>query len=59
MLFQTPQFILFLLLVLVLFYAVPFRVGRFVLLAASYIFYMFWNAKFVMLLLDVKRGICL
>lgn len=51
MLFQTPQFILFLLLVLVLFYAVPFRVGRFVLLAASYIFYMFWNAKFVMLLL--------
>lgn len=51
MLFQTPQFILFLLLVLVLFYSVPFRIGRFVLLAASYGFYMFWNAKFVLLLL--------
>jgi len=51
MLFQTPQFLAFLLLVLVLFYAVPFRLGRFVLLAASYSFYMFWNAKFVLLLL--------
>lgn len=51
MLFQTPQFLLFLLLVLVLFYSVPFRIGRFVLLAASYAFYMFWNAKFVLLLL--------
>ncbi|MEO8127347.1 MAG: MBOAT family protein [Bryobacteraceae bacterium] len=51
MLFQTPQFLFFLLLVLLLFYAVPFRVGRFVLLAASYTFYMFWNAKFVLLLL--------
>ena len=51
MLFQTPQFILFLLLVLLLFYSVPFRIGRFVLLAASYTFYMIWNAKFVLLLL--------
>ncbi len=51
MLFQTPQFILFLLLVLILFHAVPFRLGRFVLLAASYAFYMMWNAKFVLLLL--------
>ncbi len=51
MLFQTPQFILFLLLVLFAFHAVPFRIGRFVLLAASYAFYMMWNAKFVLLLL--------
>ena len=51
MLFHTPQFSAFFAVVLVLFYALPLRAGRWVLLAASYYFYMCWNAKFILLIL--------
>jgi D-alanyl-lipoteichoic acid acyltransferase DltB (MBOAT superfamily) len=50
MLFHTPQFFAFFVVVLVLFYALPRPARRWVLLAASYFFYMCWNAKFVLLI---------
>jgi D-alanyl-lipoteichoic acid acyltransferase DltB (MBOAT superfamily) len=51
MLFHTPQFFAFFLVVLALFYLLPRPAGRWILLAASYFFYMCWNAKFVLLIL--------
>jgi D-alanyl-lipoteichoic acid acyltransferase DltB (MBOAT superfamily) len=50
MLFHTPQFFAFFLIVLALFYGLPRPARRYVLLAASYFFYMCWNAKFVLLI---------
>ncbi len=46
MLFNTFSFWIFFALVLALFYAVPFRYGRYVLLAGSYWFYMAWDWRF-------------
>lgn len=51
MLFHTPQFFAFFLMVLVLFYALPRPARRWILLAASYFFYMCWNTKFVLLII--------
>src|SRR5437763_13722091 len=51
MLFHTTQFFLFLAVVLGLFYAAPRPWRRVILLAASYYFYMSWNAKYLVLLL--------
>ena len=51
MLFHTPQFFAFFAVVLVLFYTLPRPAARWILLAASYFFYMCWNAKFVLLIL--------
>src|SRR5260370_32428127 len=50
MLFHTADFFAFLIVVLALFYAVPFRFGKIVLLAASYFFYMCCNPKFIQLI---------
>src|SRR5690242_14629128 len=50
MLFHTVNFFLFLAVVLAAFYAGPVRTRRLVLLAASYFFYMSWNAKFIVLI---------
>ena len=50
MLFQTPAYVAFLLIVLALFYSLPLRAGRVVLLIASYGFYMSWNKTLVLLL---------
>jgi alginate O-acetyltransferase complex protein AlgI len=50
MLFHTHEFLIFLIVVLVLFYSVPPRIGRLVLLAASYFFYAWWNARFLVFL---------
>ena len=46
MLFNTFSFWLFFAVVLALFYTVPFRYGRYVLLLASYWFYMAWDWRF-------------
>lgn len=51
MLFHTPTFVLFFAAVLGSFYAIPFRYGKILLLAASYAFYAAWNPKFLPLLL--------
>jgi alginate O-acetyltransferase complex protein AlgI len=50
MLFNTFSFWLFFAVVLSLFYALPFRFGRYVLLAGSYWFYMAWDWRFGSLL---------
>jgi alginate O-acetyltransferase complex protein AlgI len=51
MLFHTWQYWGFFALVLAAFYSVPFRVGKLVLLIASYLFYMAWDWRFAGLIL--------
>jgi alginate O-acetyltransferase complex protein AlgI len=51
MLFNTPQFFVFLAVVLILFYAAPRSWRKYILLAASYFFYMSFIPKFILLLL--------
>jgi D-alanyl-lipoteichoic acid acyltransferase DltB (MBOAT superfamily) len=53
MLFNTPQFFLFLLVTLSLFYVAPRSWRKPLLLAASYWFYMSWNWRFAPLLLTL------
>jgi alginate O-acetyltransferase complex protein AlgI len=53
MLFNTVQFFLFFAVVLALHYALPRTARRWVLLPASYFFYMMWNPVFVLLLLTL------
>ena len=50
MLFHTPQFFAFFVVVLALFYWLPRPAARWILLAASYFFYMCWNTKLVLLI---------
>ncbi len=56
MLFNTPVFLLFFLLVVPLSFLVPARWQNFVLLAASYVFYGFSDPKLVLLLLGVTAA---
>lgn len=49
MLFNSPEFILFSLLVYVLYVGLPFRLQNYMLLIASYIFYGWWDARFLFL----------
>ena len=51
MLFNGFQYWIFFLIVVVLFYSVPFRLGKLILLCASYIFYMWWDPRFIVLIL--------
>jgi D-alanyl-lipoteichoic acid acyltransferase DltB (MBOAT superfamily) len=51
MLFNSFQYWIFFLIVVALFYSVPFRFGRIVLLLASYVFYMWWDPRFIVLIL--------
>ena len=56
MLFNTPVFLLFFLLVVPLSFLVPARWQNFVLLAASYVFYGFSDPKLILLLLGVTAA---
>jgi len=51
MLFNSFQYWIFFLIVLAVFYSVPFRIGKVLLLCASYIFYMWWDPRFIVLIL--------
>src|SRR5438445_2982886 len=51
MLFNSFQYWIFFLIVAVLFYGVPCRVGKVLLLCASYVFYMWWDPRFIVLIL--------
>src|SRR5260370_40787239 len=51
MLFTTVNFAVFLAIVLLLFYTAPMRFRRYVLLVASYVFFMFWTPPFIALIL--------
>ncbi len=53
MLFNTTQFFAFFAIVLVVFYTAPRFLRRVILLVASYVFYLSWNYKFVVLLLGL------
>jgi alginate O-acetyltransferase complex protein AlgI len=53
MLFTTLTFVVFLVVVLTLFYVLPRSLRRYLLLAASLVFYMAWRAKFVLLILSL------
>jgi alginate O-acetyltransferase complex protein AlgI len=53
MLFNTPQFFALLAVVLVSFYAAPRPARKYILLAASYFFYMSFIPKFILLLLSL------
>ena len=54
MLFNSFQYWIFFLIVAVLFYSLPFRIGKVLLLCASYVFYMWWNWRFIVLILTSK-----
>ena len=49
MLFNSPEFIVFLVLVYSLYLIFPFRLQNYLLLAASYIFYGWWDPRFLFL----------
>ena len=51
MLFNSFQYWIFFFIVLAFFYSVPFRVGKVLLLLASYVFYMWWDPRFIVLIL--------
>ena len=51
MLFHTWRFFLFLTIVAILYYNLPTRARRLLLLGASYYFYICWNPKFIVLIL--------
>jgi alginate O-acetyltransferase complex protein AlgI len=53
MLFNTVQFFVFFAIVIAAHYAAPRALRKYILLAASYIFYMAWNPVFVALLLTL------
>jgi D-alanyl-lipoteichoic acid acyltransferase DltB (MBOAT superfamily) len=49
MLFNSPEFIIFLILVYCLYLVFPFRIQNYFLLIASYIFYGWWDPRFLFL----------
>ncbi len=51
MLFDSFGYWIFFGLVATVFYLLPFRMGKFALLGASYVFYMWWDVRFVALIL--------
>jgi alginate O-acetyltransferase complex protein AlgI len=53
MLFNTQEFFIFFIVVLTFFYSAPRSWRKWVLLGASYYFYMSWNPKFILLLLTL------
>ena len=50
MLFNSPEFLLFLLIVYGLYLALPFRSQNYLLLFSSYIFYGWWDSRFLFLI---------
>ena len=51
MLFNSFQYWIFFLIVAALFYSMSFRFGKVLLLLASYVFYMWWDPRFIVLIL--------
>ena len=51
MLFNSGKYVIFLPVVVLLYYLLPAKLKKFWLLAASYYFYMCWNAKYALLIL--------
>ena len=53
MLFNSWEFILYFIVVLILYFSIEFRFRPFLLLVASYLFYMFWKWEFALIMLAV------
>src|SRR4029078_3616195 len=51
MLFNSFQYWIFFCVVAALFYSMPFRFGKILLVLASYVFYMWWDPRFIVLIL--------
>jgi D-alanyl-lipoteichoic acid acyltransferase DltB (MBOAT superfamily) len=51
MLFNSFQYWIFFFIVAALFYSMPFRFGKILLVLASYVFYMWWDPRFIVLVL--------
>jgi alginate O-acetyltransferase complex protein AlgI len=51
MLFNSFQYWILFLIVAALFYSLPFRFGKILLLLGSYVFYMWWDPRFIVLIL--------
>jgi len=51
MLFNSFQYWIFFFIIAALFYSVPFRFGKILLILASYVFYMWWDPRFIILIL--------
>ena len=51
MLFNSGKYVIFLPIVVLLYYLIPAKAKKYWLLAASYYFYMSWNAKYALLIL--------
>ncbi|MFV0504027.1 MAG: MBOAT family O-acyltransferase [Lachnospirales bacterium] len=51
MIFNSIEYILFLPIVIILYYTLPYRFRWVLLLLASYIFYMVWNVKYIALII--------
>src|SRR6267378_4628037 len=51
MLFNSFEYWILFLIVAVVFYSMPFRIGKVLLLCASYVFYMWWDPRFIVLIL--------
>src|SRR5256884_4884117 len=51
MLFNSFQYWIFFVIVAALFYSMPFRTGKLLLLCVSYVFYMWWDPRFIVLIL--------
>ena len=51
MLFNSFQYWIFFFIVAALFYSMPFRFGKILLLLSSYVFYMWWDPRFIVLIL--------
>src|ERR1700731_4083219 len=49
MLFNSPEFIIFFLLVYCLYLGLPFRLQNYMLLIVSYVFYGWWDVRFLFL----------
>src|SRR5436190_4941145 len=49
MLFNSPEFVVFFLLVYCMYLLLPFRLQNYMLLVASYIFYGWWDVRFLFL----------
>src|ERR1035441_5289450 len=59
MLFNSLEFIIFLLLVYCAYLVLPFRLQNYMLLAASYIFYGWWDVRFLFLVAISTTRDCL
>ena len=53
MLFNSFNFIIYFLIVVTLYYILPYKAGIYMLLAASYIFYMWWNPALIFIIVFV------